>query len=330
MKAEKIQYNAIDIFKFICAILICTIHVSPFPNNVPEFGRINFYIVNCISRIAVPFYFTAAGFFLFKKMPLDKIDTKVIKEYCFKLLRLIGTWWVLLFIGPKGQMWYLGASIIAIILITFLLEKKVKLKYIIIIAILLYIIGLLGDTYYQIIRIAKSNHILNNIITNYETYFQTTKNGLFFGTIFVLMGVIIAHKNIKMDFKWAYIGTFLSYVLLMIETSLLAKYFNPKDYNMYISIVPLVFFIFHLLLNVKLKDHMVYKKLRIISILIFFTHRMFIYLSNNLISTIYIKYKVNLTNYHFLITLFITILFSILIEELSQTKKLKILKYLYS
>ena len=237
---------------------------------------------------------------------------------------------MLLFVGPNGQMWYLGASVIAITLITFLLKKKVKLKYIIIIAILLYVIGLLGDTYYQIIRIAKSNHILNNIITNYEAYFHTTKNGLFFGTIFVLMGAIIAHQNTKIDFKWTYIGVFVSYLLLMIEISLLTNNFNPKDYNMYISIVPLVYFIFHLLLNIKLKDHKVYKKLRIISILMFFSHRMFIYLSYNLISKLFIKYKVNLINYHFLIALFITILFSVLIEELSQTKKLKVLKYLYS
>ena len=304
------QYNAIDILKFICAILICTIHVSPFPNNVKEYGEINFYIINCIARLAIPFFFTATGFFLFNKTKIDNIDTKVIKEYCFKLLRLLGTWWVILTISPKNHLWYLGGSVIAILFITYLLKKKIKMKYIITIAAILFIIGLMGDTYYEITKILKENTFLNTIIKYYEEYFTTTRPNI--------------------SFKWAYIGAFVSYTLLMIETTYLVKYSHPKDYNIYLFAVPLIFFVFNILLNVKLKPKTTYKKLRIISILFYFSHRMFVVLSYNLISFIYIHCKLNLENYHFLLTVILTLAFSLLIEELSKTKKLKVLKYLYS
>ncbi len=331
MKTKTTQYNAIDIFKFICAILVCTIHLTPFPYNAFKYSEsINFYFSNCIARIAVPFYFTTAGFFLFKKTSITNINQVVIKDYCFKLLRLFATWHILLFVGENSHLWYLSASVIAILFITFLLKKKVKLKYLIIISIFLFAIGLLGDTYYQIIKIAKSNNILNYIIMTYEKYFKTTKNGLFFGTIFVLIGLIFATKKIKINFKVAYIGLLISYILLMIETTFLSNHFNPKDYNMYISIVPLIFFTFYMLLNIKLKDRPIYKKLRILSTLIYFSHRMFIYFTSRIIRNLYYKHAIDLSNYRLIITILLTISFAILIEELSKTKKLKFLKYLYS
>lgn len=325
------QYPAVDICKFICALLICMIHIAPFPNNkVWYFDSANFYLVNCLSRIAVPFYFASTSYFLFKKINITKIDTNVIKEYCFKILRLLGTWWVILFVGEKNHLWYLGGAVIAILFLTYLFKKKIKLKYIIIITIILFIIGLLGDTYYQIIRILKSNNILSSIIITYEKYFKTTRNGLFFGSIFVLIGIILSQKKIKIDLKLAYFLTFLSYSLLMLETTLIEKNLNPKDYNMYISIIPIVFFMLYMFLNVNMKDRPIYKKIRIISILIYFSHRMFIYLSKEIIDLINIHHKINLSNYHFLFTIVLTLLFSILIEKLSRTKKLQILKYLYS
>ena len=64
MKAEIKQYNSIDLMKFIAAILIIILHTSPFQSYSKI---ISFGFRNIITIIAVPFFFCASGFLLFKK-----------------------------------------------------------------------------------------------------------------------------------------------------------------------------------------------------------------------------------------------------------------------
>lgn len=78
------QYNGIDIIKFICAFLICIIHIQLFDleaidNNLLSY--LNFGLKHCLCRIAVPFYFTASGFFLFRKMDFHSLNEDRIKGY---------------------------------------------------------------------------------------------------------------------------------------------------------------------------------------------------------------------------------------------------------
>ena len=96
---QNYQFNGIDIVKFICAIMICIMHVQPFSSDVSGFTKLNFWIQNFPCRIAVPFYFTASGFLLFRKTDFNNLNTDRIKNYSFKILRLLGTWTFLLFVG---------------------------------------------------------------------------------------------------------------------------------------------------------------------------------------------------------------------------------------
>ena len=82
------QFNGIDIFKFVCAILVCVIHIAPFPTDSSEtsfYDFLNFGLQRCLCRIAVPYYFTAAGFLLFRKTNFRHLDGERIKNYCFKI-----------------------------------------------------------------------------------------------------------------------------------------------------------------------------------------------------------------------------------------------------
>lgn len=145
-------FDGIDLIKFICAFLVCIIHISPLPTESLLYSNyINFGLQQYICRIAVPFYFMASGFFLFRKIDLTNIDTNRIQKYCFKALRLLGTWTLLLVVGRTGHLWYLGALVVAVVLISVLLKYHIKFKYIALLSILLYIIGLLGDSYHGII-----------------------------------------------------------------------------------------------------------------------------------------------------------------------------------
>ena len=110
---DKKQYPIIDLLKYICALLVVTIHIAPLSSyfdTYPITKYMNFGIQQYIARIAVPFYFAAAGFFLFRKIDVVKFDISVYQNYAFKLLRLLGVWSILLFVGSKVQLWYMGGG----------------------------------------------------------------------------------------------------------------------------------------------------------------------------------------------------------------------------
>ena len=59
-KYNKQNYNAIDLTKFICSILVVAIHIKPFGDNV-DFHFLNYGIQNYLARIAVPFQYGKAS-----------------------------------------------------------------------------------------------------------------------------------------------------------------------------------------------------------------------------------------------------------------------------
>lgn len=58
------EYSAIDLAKFICAILVVSGHVAPFGLTDNEMLQLlNYGIQQWLARIAVPFFFISSGFF---------------------------------------------------------------------------------------------------------------------------------------------------------------------------------------------------------------------------------------------------------------------------
>ena len=280
-------------------------------------------------RIAVPFYFTASGFLLFRKTKIYRLNEDRIRGYCFKLLRLLGTWTFLLFVGGSEQLWYLGALVTAVIVLSFLIKKGFSLRFIAFISFILYLIGLLGDSYYGFIEPLKNYYIPRLIIVGYETIFSTTRNGILFGLIFVLIGVLFSQKRIIINSFIAILGFFTSLVLLMAEVILLKHYSHPKDFNMYILLL-VVFFLFYLATHIKLKDRPIYGSLRVIGMVVFYVHLFVKFFVDLIIEIINKKMLIDLTSFEFIITIFFTTIFAILIERLSKTNKFQWLKYLYS
>lgn len=119
------NYNGLDLFKFICSLLVVTIHTAPFSSEIIPYGDLlNVFITQYICRLAVPFFFVSSGFLLFSKMEIQNPRTDTIKKYIFKMLRHYGTWTILLFIGSKGQLWYIGASAVAVLVLAFLINAN--------------------------------------------------------------------------------------------------------------------------------------------------------------------------------------------------------------
>lgn len=128
--SEDYQYPGIDIAKFSCAYLVCIIHIKPIYVGMDDSRWLtyqNFGLQQYLCRIAVPFYFVSSGYLLFKRIPLDAINADRIKNYCFKILRLLGTWTVLLFVGGKNQLWYLGALVLATLFVNYFVRLAIGL-----------------------------------------------------------------------------------------------------------------------------------------------------------------------------------------------------------
>jgi len=329
LQSTNTQYYGIDLIKFFCAILIVSIHVSPFAQNLAYF---NVGIQMYLSRIAVPFFFVSSGFLLFNKIDVNRLDQMRIRDYCFRILRLFGTWSILLFLGGNEHLWYLGALVVAVLLLCFLLNKKVKPVVLLIISSALYLIGLLGDSYYELIEPLKNSLFFGTVINGYEKVFQTTRNGVFMGLVFILMGLFFSWEKARIKMKTAVVFFILSMGLLFAEVLLLRKYRLTKDANMYVFLLPAVFFLFYIGKNIKFKPRMVFRKLRIIGVLIYFTHMLvksLIDFGFSLLLKITGKTLYN-QSIVFILVIVLSILLSWLIEFLSSKESLKWLRYLYS
>ncbi len=327
------QFNGIDIVKFIYSFLICIIHIQLFDVeywDIDELDYLNYVFRHYICRVAVPFYFTVSGFLLFRKTEFNNLNHSRIKNYCFKILRLLGTWTFLLFVGGSGQLWYLGALVLAVTILSVLIKKEVPMRWIVLISFVLFLIGLLGDSYYGFIEPLKSYFIPNLFIVGYETVFSTTRNGVFFGLIFVLIGALFAQKRIVINNILAIVGLFISFIVMFFEVYLLSIYSHPKDYNMVLSLLPVIFFIFYLASHIKLKNRPIYRRLRVIGVLIFFTHLFVDYFVSLIIENVNNIIGINLTGFHFIITILFTTILAVIIERLSKTNRFQWLKYLFS
>lgn len=327
----KNSFNSIDLVKFVCAFLICMVHIKFFvPDSFKYANFLNYTIQNYLCRIAVPFYFVVAGFLLYRKMNINEVDLGRIKNYCLKILRMLGVWTALLFVGSKAPLWYLGELVVAVLILSFLLKKKVKHKYIAFLIICLYIIGLFGDSYYGLILPLKKVRLFRIIINYYDMIFKTTRNGLFFGLIFVAMGAFISHKKVIMNFKGSLIGFIVSMVFLFFEVFFLNRYSIPKDHNLCVFLVPACYFMFCLTMNINLKNNDIYKRLRVVGLLIFFLHLLVNYFVLLGIDIVKRYFGIDLACFELFFTLLLVVLVSFSIERMSRVDKYKWLKYLYS
>jgi len=324
------NYNGIDLVKFICAFLVCFIHIPPFPTGNPlASSGLNFLIPEVLARIAVPFFFTASGFLLFRKLDFNNIDPEPVKKYCFNLLRLAGLWGLLLIMDCDLQLWYLGGTVVAVTMLALLLHKGAKLTFLPPLALILYLMGLLGDSWYGLTDAIRGNGAVNALFHGYDVFFETTRNGVFMGFPFVLMGAVFAKGRIKLKPVPSAVGFALSMALLTAEAYFLESGEIPRSYNMYLSLLPAAFFLFSLALGVRLKDRPVYKKLRAAGTLIFYGHYLTYALVIYALSAVRKVTEINLLPWQSFIAIAAVTAAAFAVVRLSEKEKFGWVKWFY-
>lgn len=346
------QYKSIDLAKFICAILIVILHTAPFAS----YSRVlTVGFRNIITPIAVPFFFVASGFIAFKKIDgtTGAEQTSYVVKYLKRILIMYVVWSAIYFVfvvikwtrvedfsiwyvleyvkdfffeGSYLTIWFLPALFTAVLLV-WLLHKKLSYKTMFIIACCVYVFTLGGSSYYGLVSKVPFIKIVYDI---YYSFFDTIKNGVCFGFIFVCMGAMLAEKEEEIVAKGSMLHTLIgcgvcALLLAVEELAIGVLNWNLKGVDTVIMLVPFSWFFFSLLLkwDIQGKDD-VFLTLRKYSLLMFLCQR--IPLS---IIELFMPTTVVATNslLHFTTVLASTLLIAFLIIQAS--KKVKVLKYSY-
>lgn len=160
------EYLSIDSFRVVAAMLVVAIHTSP----LTDFSdTADFILTRVLGRVAVPFFFMASAFFLYKKTTDGSLPYDRLLRFIKKTALLYGAailfylplnvyngsaaeWSApsafvkdLLFDGTLYHLWYLPASILGAFLSWQLLER-LKPWQAFSVTILLYAVGLFGDS----------------------------------------------------------------------------------------------------------------------------------------------------------------------------------------
>ena len=170
--------------------------------------------------------------------------------------------------GTLYHLWYFPALIVGV-WIEYYLVKKLGRKKALIATILLYIIGVFGDSYYGITIM---NQITKNIYELIFNIFDYTRNGLFYVPIFICLGHIIkagTRKTTKFDLLYA----LLFFILMSVEGSILHYYNLQRHDSMYLFLLPLMYFLFCYLMDRSKTSN---KKIRNIATYIYIFHPLFI------------------------------------------------------
>ncbi|MBQ8131740.1 MAG: acyltransferase [Bacilli bacterium] len=309
------RYPLVDIFKLLFAVGIVAIHCNLFLGT----DAVSWYILHGVLRIGVPFFFCVSGFFLCKSLDRtkDADKNKKVLTYLKRILIPFVVWILLdfyyfyrtrcvglvgfvlikyivknLIFYPWGAMWYLLALMVSV-LILYPFYKKNKLRVIVGLGGILYLVGLLGNNYYFLIEGTKLQYGMEW----YINHFLCTRNGIFEGLYFVGIGMLIS----RVEFKPKLWMLICSYGLFVVEIFLIKGRSYLDDHSLFISFL---FFIPILVLYLtKFDEYYDTSKIRNYSSGIYFMHRFVLGYSTLILS----HYSIVLSNeIMFLITISIT------------------------
>lgn len=345
-KGKKIYYENLDILKYICAVLIIILHLRPFINFSNE---LDLAFNNIITRICVPVFFVITGYFVAKK---ETGNSNYINDYIKKMIPLYLVWSViyipvlvgtmlqylptinsfistidisfpllilviiifipialliaLVYTGVYYHLWYFPATIFSL---TLLKKWKIKfnVRYLLVISFVLLLFGA-TETYWGVIPTS-----FQQLLSYYYKIFFTTRNFLFFGLFYIVLGYYLGTKK-EIYSKYCFEKFIISIFLLVFEAILLHDT-NRLNSNILLACVPLVYYLFISVIYFTNRISLT-KGLRAYSKYYYLIHPMIIF-----IVSLIIKGISNYPYLNILIILLITHIISFLIIRLKRKNK---------
>lgn len=259
------SYRGIDIFRAVAAVLVVTIHTSPL---LCFSEAADFILTRIIARTAVPFFFMTSGFFVISRYSkgCGKLlsfvkKTALVYEAAILLYLPINFYngyfsqknllpnivRDIVFDGTLYHLWYLPAAIIgAAIACGFV--RKLGYGKALAAAVILYVIGLFGDSYFGL---SEQISAIRYLYARIFELFDYTRNGVFMAPVFFVLGGMFRDGLIRFKKSAAVCGLALSLVLMTAEALLLRRLGFPRFDSMYICLLPCSVFLFGTLLCVR-------------------------------------------------------------------------------
>lgn len=314
---------SIDNSRVIASFLVVAIHIYPFLNISPN---LDFLFTHVFCRIAVPFFFMITGYYLIPKS-LDNKNTlidytkKIIRIYlitillylpinlytkAFKNISILKLIKAIFIEGTFYHLWYFPALILGIWLSYYLIKHYSDKKTTIII-LLLYLVGLLGDSYYGLIT---NFNVLKNIYNGIFQISTYTRNGLFYAPIFICLGYFISKRKNNLTMKQNILFLFIFLFVMEIEGYLLHILKFQRHDSMYLFLIPTMFFLFQIILKGQVKQN---KIIRNIATVIYIIHPMMIIVVRGISKVFHLeKYLIDNNFIQYIAVILLSILFSLI------------------
>lgn len=337
---DKQEWRAIDFCKFICAIMVIAIHCPP----LDDFSNIlSFALKNIFCRVAVPFFFIAAGFFFTnkanqKRKAMGYVSRLLILYVIYTFVYMPLAWmkgWMndlktyirkSIMIRSYIHLWFFVALIMAVILLCFCVNQlHITDKVLLIISVILYSVGVAGNAYITMLP----SEIQNNVwIGAYYKYFETTRNGIFFGFPLVAIGYLIG-KNKKKIYKCNYFKwTLLFFAGTLLETLISVRWtgLSSRDISFMLFPTSISMFLWIAFIPMNRKVEFKVKKLRKLSTLVFAWQ----YMAIVGLEKFTLKFGIVINSLEkYIIVVIVSLIISEIILKLSQYRYSAFLKYLY-
>lgn len=221
---EKKIFSFVDLLKFVFSFFIIMIHVDIFSDISPS---LNYFFVNILTRVAVPFFFAVSGFFFVrsfdfskqKKLSKTKSNFKRLRKTEWRIIVLYAVWsviymfWAMPMIYGSWSfgslfdyaltsvircsfyhLWYVYALVFAYPLL-YLMMRVLPRKAVTAVCVSLYIIGVVYNSYSRIFDISLINTLSERIDSISVSYLITN---IFFRALPLMwLGACVAKRRKK-------------------------------------------------------------------------------------------------------------------------------------
>ena len=278
-QTKQLQYQNLDLFRFLSSIIIIVLHARPFFTVSYE---IDMAINNIIGRICVPFFFFISGYFAAKQ---EQKKPDYIRSYIRSMIPVYLLWsavylpWslslaapyiqqvsgllctiglptaiqnllllllvplavivALLYSGVYYHLWYFPALLLSMLVLRWW-KRKYSLRGLLTVSFVLLLFGA-TETYYGF-----CGQFFQSLLHYYDAVFFTTRNFLFFALFYVTLGYWMG-KQEQPASSLCFLKLLLSIAALVGEGMLLQTT-QRLDSNILLACVPLVYYLFSCLL----------------------------------------------------------------------------------
>ena len=203
----KKKYGAIDIAKYVSALLVVCIHTFPF---YEVSVRLNAYWIQTVCRLAVPFFFVSSGFFFFRKWDKNhpEANQEALSRYEKRLGKIYLIWTIIYL--PYTIWDYTRAGFRFYHIFAYLRDL------------------LLNGSYYHLWFLPALIPYVSFLFSFFTKLLVTARNGIFFGPIFVGMGLLLARSH-RLSHRASLIGWAVSFVGLFLEVTIYMHFDLLRD-----------------------------------------------------------------------------------------------------